>query len=241
MQFALQNKPYLHKMVLGAGILLLTGLTGCQSMSAQHNTPTPATNPLNVTAESENSSNPTTTTNQNTAAVESPINTTTGTPSEASVIQMKEFNLQGKIGVKTPQQSGSAFFSWAQQQENFDIQLNGILGVGKTQISGQPGEVTLNSAKTGLIRAATPEELLYRATGWQAPITYLASWVQAQAVTSEAKVQKDDQQRLSVLDEAGWNIQFSYNGQEALPNRLILKQALEAGKENRITMVIQNR
>ncbi|MCY3291079.1 MULTISPECIES: outer membrane lipoprotein LolB, partial [Gammaproteobacteria] len=65
----------------------------------------------------------------------------------------KHFNLQGKIGVRTPQQTGSAFFTWIQQQDNFDIELSGILGVGKTQIQGKPGEVTLNSAKTGLITA----------------------------------------------------------------------------------------
>ena len=31
------------------------------------------------------------------------------------------FSLQGKIGVKTPGQSGSAFFTWVQQQDEFDI------------------------------------------------------------------------------------------------------------------------
>ena len=62
-----------------------------------------------------------------------------------------------------------------------------FLGVGKTQISGTPGQVTLNSAKTGLIQAATPEELLQRATGWQAPITHLVDWVQAKPATTQAK------------------------------------------------------
>ncbi len=33
------------------------------------------------------------------------------------------------------------------QQDKFDIELSGILGVGKTQISGKPGQVHLNSAK----------------------------------------------------------------------------------------------
>lgn len=70
------------------------------------------------------------------------------------------FSLQGKIGVRTPQQSGSAFFTWIQQQDQFDIELTGILGVGKTQIQGKSGEVTLNSSKTGLITASSPEELL---------------------------------------------------------------------------------
>lgn len=151
------------------------------------------------------------------------------------------FSLQGKIGVRTPQQSGSAFFTWVQQQEQFDIELTGILGVGKTQIEGKPGEVTLNSAKTGLITAATPEELLEKATGWQAPIMHLAYWVQAKPANSNAQVNKDENNRLKQLVEDGWTVDFSYNDGQTLPNKLLLKQALADDKENRITMVIQNR
>ena len=83
------------------------------------------------------------------------------TPSVQTPESADQFNLQGKIGVRTPKQSGSAFFNWQQEQEKFDIELSGILGVGKTQITGQPGQVTLNSAKTGLITAESPEELLF--------------------------------------------------------------------------------
>ncbi len=153
----------------------------------------------------------------------------------------KNFNLQGKIGVKTPKQSGSAFFTWVQEQEEFDIELSGILGVGKTQISGQPGNVTLNSAKTGVIQAGTPEELLERATGWQAPITHLVDWVQAKPATTRAKISKDEQNRPIQFLEDGWTVDLSYNEQAQLPNKLILKQTLESGQENRITMIIQNR
>ena len=166
-------------------------------------------------------------------------------PQAPSVSQVpaaaNNFSLQGKIGVKTPGQSGSAFFTWVQQQDEFDIELSGILGVGKTQISGTPGQVTLNSAKTGLIQAATPEELLQRATGWQAPITHLVDWVQAKPATTQAKISKDGQNRPIQFVEDGWTVDLSYNDQAQLPNKLILKQTFEAGQENRITMVIQNR
>lgn len=151
------------------------------------------------------------------------------------------FSLQGKIGVRTPQQSGSAFFTWAQQQDEFDIELTGILGVGKTQIQGKPGEVTLNSAKTGLISATTPEELLEKATGWQAPIMHLTYWVQAKPATQNAQIIKDENNRLKQLIEDGWTVDFSYNDAQMLPNKLLLKQPLAEDKENRITMVIQNR
>lgn len=152
-----------------------------------------------------------------------------------------QFQLQGKIGVKTPQQSGSAFFTWVQNQQKFDIELSGILGVGKTQISGQAGQVTLNSAKTGKIEAETPEELLAQATGWQAPITNLVDWVQAKPATLEAKVEKDALQRINHIIENGWTVALSYHDAATLPNKLILQQQLETGQENRITMIIQNR
>ncbi|WP_180129869.1 lipoprotein insertase outer membrane protein LolB [Acinetobacter sp. YH12072] len=162
-------------------------------------------------------------------------------PVTPSVQAENQFQLQGKIGVRTPQQSGSAFFTWVQQQEEFDIELTGILGAGKTQISGTPGQVTLNSAKTGLIKAATAEELLQRATGWQAPISHLVDWVQARPATQSAQIQKDSSQRISQIIEQGWTVDLSYNQQATVPNRLILKQSFENGGENRITMVIQNR
>ena len=41
--------------------------------------------------------------------------------------------------------------------------------------------------------------------------------------------------------EDGWTVDLSYNAQAQLPNRLILKQHLDNGGENRITMVIQDR
>lgn len=151
------------------------------------------------------------------------------------------FQLSGKIGVRTPQQSGSAFFTWLQQEEQFELELTGILGVGKTQIYGQPGHVSLNSAKTGLIEAESAEELLQRATGWQAPISYLVDWVQARPAHPSTPFEKDSQGRIIHMMEDDWDVTLSYQDQAALPNLLILKQLLENGQENRITMLIQNR
>ncbi|WP_111894722.1 lipoprotein insertase outer membrane protein LolB [Acinetobacter sp. MB5] len=167
--------------------------------------------------------------------------TTVPEQSAAQPSQETNFALQGKLGVRTPKQSGSAFFTWEQQQDNFDIELSGALGIGKTHIQGTPGQVTLNSAKTGLIHAETPEELLEKATGWQAPITDLVHWVLAQPATTQAQIEKDQEQRPTQFIEDGWTVNLSYNDAARLPNKLILKQQLDDGQENRITMVIQDR
>ncbi len=162
---------------------------------------------------------------------------TQASPSITPSLQHENFSLEGKIGVRSPAQSGSAFYTWLQQGEHFEIELSGILGVGKTQISGQKsGPVQLHSAKTGEISAQTPEELLFRATGWQAPITHLMTWVQARPATDTAQFNKDSAGRISQIIEQGWQVDFSYNAEATLPNRLILQQA-----DHRITLLIQNR
>ena len=178
---------------------------------------------------------------QTTTTVEVPTEATSTESTPSLQKPSNQFDLQGKIGVKTPKQSGSAFYTWSQDQENFNIQLNGILGIGKTIIEGKSGEVTLNSAKTGLISAENPEELLEKATGWVAPITHIINWVQAFPATENAQIQRDTSQRIAQLVEDGWVVDFSYNDKATLPNKLILKQTLENDQENRITMVIQNR
>lgn len=152
-----------------------------------------------------------------------------------------QFSLQGKIGVRTPEQSGSAYYTWVQNQADFNIQLNGILGMGKTIIEAQDGKVSLNSAKTGLITAESPEELLEQATGWVAPITALVDWVQARPATPQAKIEKDAVQRISQIVEEGWTVDLSYQDDAQLPNKLVLVQQLSADQQNRVTLLIQNR
>lgn len=167
--------------------------------------------------------------------------TVTTTLPQAADVASKQFNLEGKIGIKAPQQSGSAFYNWVQDQDEFSIQLNGILGMGKTIIEGQPGQVTLNSSKTGLISASSPEELLEQATGWIAPITHLVSWVQAQPATQQAQIERDPQQRLIKIIEDDWTVDLNYAENSTLPNKLIMRQPLENEGEIKITMLIQKR
>lgn len=139
------------------------------------------------------------------------------------------FSITGKIGVRTPKQSGSAFYAWSQEGERFAIDLTGALGIGLTHIEGIPGHVSLQSAKTGYIEASTPEELLRRATGWQAPISYLPHWITGQPVDSTSLITRDVQQRLLTLREGGWDVVFHYDDpiSHQYPHRLVIHQVTE--------------
>ena len=161
------------------------------------------------------------------------------TPSNPSEqLNQQSFKITGKIGVRTPQQNGSAFYGWNQQGDHFAIDLTGAMGIGQTSIRGVKGQVTLTSSKTGVIEAQTPEELLFKATNWEAPITYLVSWINAQPAQPNAAITLDDQNRIQTIDEGGWLATLSYSANEKLPNKLVL---IDDAQQNRVTLTIQTR
>lgn len=176
----------------------------------------------------------------------STITTPTTTSNAPKPIQ---FNITGKIGVRTSKQSGSAFYAWSQDGERFAIDLTGALGIGQTHIEGIPNHVSLQSAKTGYIEASTPEELLQRATGWQAPISYLPHWINGEPVNIDSQITRDTQHRLLTLNEGGWDVNFNYNDQtdSQYPNRLVMTQMITPQSEqadsntqnNRVILTIQ--
>lgn len=159
-------------------------------------------------------------------------------PDAQDTINSQNFKITGKIGVRTPQQNGSAFYGWNQQGDHFAIDLTGAMGIGQTSIRGVTGHVTLTSSKTGTIEAETPEELLYKATNWEAPITYLVSWINAQPAQPNAAIHLDDQNRINAINEGGWSVNLSYLDNEKLPNKLVL---IDDAQQNRVTLTIQTR
>lgn len=162
----------------------------------------------------------------------------------ANTPQKIQFSITGKIGVRTTKQTGSAFYAWSQDGERFAIDLTGALGIGQTHIEGIPEHVTLQSAKTGLIEASTPEELLERATGWQAPISYLPYWIDGRSASADSTAKRDSQNRLMTLNEGGWDVVFNYDDQSLgkYPNRLVMNQIADPTDQttnNRVILTIQ--
>jgi outer membrane lipoprotein LolB len=174
---------------------------------------------------------------------------TTSKDATDAMSQPIRFSITGKIGVRTQKQTGSAFYAWSQDDERFAIDLTGALGIGQTHIEGIPNHVSLQSAKTGYLEASTPEELLQRATGWQAPISYLPHWINGVPVNLTSPVTRDALHRILTLDEGGWHVIFNYDDQNPsqYPNRLIMNQiarpevasANETAPNNRVILTIQ--
>ncbi|MDN5566177.1 MAG: lipoprotein insertase outer membrane protein LolB [Psychrobacter sp.] len=157
-----------------------------------------------------------------------PKNQVVTTPTTIPTEKLSDFNINGKIGVTMPAdtgtQGGSAFYAWGQQNERFAIELIGALGIGKTNIEYDGQTATLVSEKTGTLTADDPETLLQQATGWQAPISQMPYWISGRAAPSDSAPQSDAQNRLISSANGDWSASFNYKGNDKLPNKITAVQ-----------------
>lgn len=87
------------------------------------------------------------------------------------------WQINGKIGIRAPKDSGSGTLFWLQRQDYYDIRLSGPLGRGAARLTGRPGKVSLEVANQGRYDASTPEALVEEQLGWKLPVSHLAWWV----------------------------------------------------------------
>ncbi len=141
---------------------------------------------------------------------------------------LNQWQLSGKLGVRTASEAGSATLEWEEQGENYTVYLTGPFGQSLASIQGMPGQVIMNVPDEGVLMGSSLEELVYRQTGWVIPFRLLQYWVKAVPAPGEySDLQLNDMNRLQSLNQAGWTIAFDRFGITSgyeLPGRLKLQK-----------------
>ncbi len=151
-----------------------------------------------------------------------------------------QWQVQGKLGVRLPDNSGSVYFNWKQRPKDFAIHLSGPLGQGTTWIRGNDRHVSLEQPNQPTILAKTPEELMQKGLGWWLPISELYYWVRgisAPQSTPTKQVHYDDGS-LKQLEQDGWQLEYSrYKSVSgwSLPSKVIARQ-----QDIKLTFIIKN-
>ncbi len=149
----------------------------------------------------------------------------------------------GKLGVKTPDDGGSATLRWQQQDTTYQIAFNGPFGQGNMAIDGEPGRVTFSGGSNPPQSAKTAEELMFKNTGWNIPVSQLAYWVRGlpDPTREVAHYTLNAQGLIDKLDQAGWKITYgeytntpNRNGVIAMPGRITAEY-----REMRLTLLIR--
>lgn len=146
------------------------------------------------------------------------------------------WEVEGKAAVRGHDHGTNLYFTWTQTGDDYHIVVRGPMGLGRAELNGIPGLVTLTA--DGLdrdISAGSPEELLERTTHHQAPVSHALHWMKAEPATSHARIERDEQGRPRQIREDGWTVDYLEWSAEAplLPRRLTLD-----GPDGHATVVI---
>lgn len=149
------------------------------------------------------------------------------------------WQIEGKVAIRSAEDSASGSVFWLQRQDYFDIRISGPMGQGASRLTGRPGLVELEVANQGRFKAATPEALLEQQLGWRLPVSHLSWWIRGlPAPDNPSQIVLDDNSRLARLRQDGWVIEYSryaLHNDNWLPERIKM-----VGHDLDITFVIKS-
>ncbi|TRO13195.1 lipoprotein localization protein LolB [Ectopseudomonas mendocina] len=155
------------------------------------------------------------------------------------IAQLDGWQINGKIGIRAPQDSGSATLFWLQRQDYYDIRLSGPLGGGAARLTGRPSDILLEVSNRGRFRAESPEALLREQLRLDLPVSNLLWWIRGlPAPESRSRITLDGESHLAQLEQDGWKVEYQrYTEQNgyALPERMKLY-----GQDLEVTLVIKD-
>ena len=136
-----------------------------------------------------------------------------------------EFDLSGRIAVRSRDDAGSGNIAWRHAARADELLLTSPLGQGIARIVRTGDEVSLTTQDGREFRAADAESLTEQVLGFRLPLLGLADWVRGRAASKPApeptRERRDAAGRLAELEQSGWKVQYlEYAG--ALPSRLTL-------------------
>jgi len=155
------------------------------------------------------------------------------------ISRLDAWQINGKVGIRAPKDSGSGTLFWLQRQDYYDIRLSGPLGRGAARLTGRPGAILLEVANQGRYQAASPEELLQDQLGLNLPVSHLLWWIRGlPSPNSKSRLNLDSQSHLAQLSQDGWFVEYlSYAEQNGfwLPERIKV-----SGYDLQVTLVIKD-
>ncbi len=140
---------------------------------------------------------------------------------------IKQFTLQGRIGVQTNSKGFSGSLQWQHNSQDDEIALYSPLGSQVASISKTPDQVTLIDSSGKIYTAADAETLTQDTLGWKLPLAGLADWSIGRPTASPVQNSVwNEQGLLTNLDQDGWKIEYSnyeLQGNYMLPSKIFLK------------------
>ena len=145
---------------------------------------------------------------------------------------IQQWQIGGKIGIRSPSDSNTAYLNWQQCGDSFDIRLSGPLGQGAAHLWGDSLQVQLQTNEQ-LYSADKPEQLLAQ-QGWQLPVSQLVYWVRGLPAPGHAISQTGS----NGFSQMGW--QIDYRQWLSLDDHSLPKKAVASHPQLKVTLLLKN-
>ena len=138
---------------------------------------------------------------------------------------LNHWQLEGKIGYRESKKGGSAWISWHQQGNNFEINLSGPFGTRSTTIKGNQDTIKLKDKKYQLFTANESSVYVKKTYQLDFPIEHLRFWIKGLPSLSADEIiyNYNNDGTLNRLEQSGWALEFlDYQNIEEfrLPNKI---------------------
>ena len=154
--------------------------------------------------------------------------------------ELESFELSGRINLRVEKEGFPGRVRWYHAPGRDELWFYSPVGAAVAHLRQDEQGALLVNAQGREYRAQDLRTLAADVLGWDLPLEGLPYWVRGLAWPGSRPVQTrlDDQGRLSLLEQAGWQVSYlAWNGRgpDALPARLDLQ-----GERLRLRLVVEN-
>lgn len=163
---------------------------------------------------------------------------------QRQVQAIADWQLAGKLGIRTADDNGSASIKWSQHLTHYRISLSGPLGQKSMIITGTPASVRLEQTGEPPQEAKTAEALIKKSAGWTLPVAQLTYWVRGVPAPKLriTHLQQSQNGLISNLAQGGWTIRYSDYRDQTLDGRVLPLpgKIIAEYKDVRLVLVIRD-
>ena len=144
-----------------------------------------------------------------------------------NLASLLNWELTGRLAIKTDEKAMSGTLHWKQQTENYSIRLIGPFGKGTVNLTGDQARVVLTTSKGDSYYASSPDQIIYQELGLKLPLSKLHYWVLGRPAPGAAPdhISYDPKGRITTLQQDDWQVSYrSYHSQyhPALPKKIFI-------------------